>query len=185
MMSCCYCCLLSLHQLFVTPWTVALQAPLSMGFPRKEHSSGLPFPYPGIFPTQGSKLFLLHWQGGFFYGWATWEAPHDEWILQILHVYVKLLAGSLKHIKLLQVYVSLFSHSIFMWKTPHSLQNSVQNSTPSLKFLKLFSSRWKTLKDTSIELLVYVRKLNIGLPSEPATHSQVQKSENIHCHQNM
>ena len=30
----------------VTPWTVALQAPLSMGFPRQEYWSGLPFPSP-------------------------------------------------------------------------------------------------------------------------------------------
>ena len=30
-----------------TPWTVAHQAPLSMGFPRQEHWSGLPFPSPG------------------------------------------------------------------------------------------------------------------------------------------
>ena len=36
--------LLSRVQLFVTPWTVAHQAPLSMGFPRQEHWSGLPFP---------------------------------------------------------------------------------------------------------------------------------------------
>ena len=33
-------------QLFVTPWTVALQAPLSMGFSRKQYWSGLPFPSP-------------------------------------------------------------------------------------------------------------------------------------------
>ena len=32
--------------LFVTPWTVACQAPLSMGFSRQEHWSGLPFPSP-------------------------------------------------------------------------------------------------------------------------------------------
>ena len=37
----------------VTPWSVALQAPLSMGFSRQEHWSGLPFPSPGIFLTQG------------------------------------------------------------------------------------------------------------------------------------
>jgi len=30
----------------VTPWTVACQAPLSMGFPRQEYWSGLPFPSP-------------------------------------------------------------------------------------------------------------------------------------------
>ena len=34
-------------QLFVTPWTVACQAPLSMGFSRQEYWSGLPFPSPG------------------------------------------------------------------------------------------------------------------------------------------
>ena len=32
---------------FTTPWTVACQAPLSMGFPRQEYWSGLPFPPPG------------------------------------------------------------------------------------------------------------------------------------------
>ena len=31
----------------MTPWTVAFQAPLSMGFPRQEYWSGLPFPSPG------------------------------------------------------------------------------------------------------------------------------------------
>ena len=38
---------LSLIQLFSTLWTVACQAPLSMGFPRQEFWSGLPFPFPG------------------------------------------------------------------------------------------------------------------------------------------
>ena len=40
-------------QLFATPWTVAYQASPSMGFSRQEYQSGLPFPSPGIFPTQG------------------------------------------------------------------------------------------------------------------------------------
>ena len=34
----------------VTPWTIAHQAPLSMGFSRQEYWSGLPFPYPGDLP---------------------------------------------------------------------------------------------------------------------------------------
>ena len=38
--------LLSLIRLFVAPWTVAYQAPLSVGFSRKEYGSGLPFPPP-------------------------------------------------------------------------------------------------------------------------------------------
>ena len=46
-------------QLCETMWTAVCQAPLSMGFPRQEHWSGLPFPYPGIFPNQGSNLSLL------------------------------------------------------------------------------------------------------------------------------
>ena len=37
----------------VTPWTVAHQAPLSMGFPRQEYWSGLPFPSPGDLPDSG------------------------------------------------------------------------------------------------------------------------------------
>ena len=52
--------LLSRVQLFATPWTVAHQAPLSMGSSRQEYWSGLPFPSPGIFPTQGLNLGLLH-----------------------------------------------------------------------------------------------------------------------------
>ena len=40
--------------------TVAHQAPPSMGFSREEYRSGLPFPSPGIFPTQGSNPHLLH-----------------------------------------------------------------------------------------------------------------------------
>ena len=52
-----------------TPWTVAQQAPLSMGFFRQEHWSGLPFPSsgdlpdPGIEPTSPVSPALA---GGFF-----------------------------------------------------------------------------------------------------------------------
>ena len=40
-------------RLFETPWSVARQAPVSMGFPRQEYWSGLPFPNPGDLLTQG------------------------------------------------------------------------------------------------------------------------------------
>ena len=46
---------LSHVRLFVTPWTVARQAPLSMGFPRQEYWSGLPFPPPGDLSDSGIK----------------------------------------------------------------------------------------------------------------------------------
>ena len=44
---------------FVTPWTVAHQAPLSVGFPRQGYWSGLSFPSPGGFLTLGWNLSLL------------------------------------------------------------------------------------------------------------------------------
>ena len=46
---------LSRVQLFSTPWTVAYQTPLSMGFSRQEYWSGLPFPSPGGLPNPGIK----------------------------------------------------------------------------------------------------------------------------------
>ena len=45
-------------QLFPTPWTIAHQAPLSRGFSRQEHWSGLPFPPPGGLPTHTLNLHL-------------------------------------------------------------------------------------------------------------------------------
>ena len=44
---------LSHAQLFATPWTVAHQAPPSMGFSRQEYWSGLPLPSPGDLPNPG------------------------------------------------------------------------------------------------------------------------------------
>ena len=41
--------------LCATPWTVACQTPLSMGFSRQEYWSGLPFPPPGDLPDPGTK----------------------------------------------------------------------------------------------------------------------------------
>ena len=46
---------LSHGQLFVTPWTVAYEAPQSMEFSRQEYWSGLPFPSPGDLPNPGIK----------------------------------------------------------------------------------------------------------------------------------
>ena len=45
--------LLSCVRLFATPWTVAHQAPPSMGFSRQEYWSGLPFPSPEDLPNPG------------------------------------------------------------------------------------------------------------------------------------
>ena len=54
--SMCVCvCVLSPIWLFVTPWTAALQAPLSMGLPRQQYWSGLPCPPPGDLPEPEIK----------------------------------------------------------------------------------------------------------------------------------
>ena len=49
-----------------TPWTVARQAPLSMGFPRQEHWSGLPLPSPGDLRNTGDRTCVSGILGGFF-----------------------------------------------------------------------------------------------------------------------
>ena len=66
-------------QLFVTLWTVAHQAPLSMGFSRQEYWSGLPCPPPGGLSDPGIEpvsLMSPALASGFFITGATWEAPY-------------------------------------------------------------------------------------------------------------
>ena len=73
----------------LTPWTVALQAPLSMEFPKQEHWSGLPHPPPGDLPDPGiehTSLMSPALACRFFTislrpsrevrGSMTWDPPH-------------------------------------------------------------------------------------------------------------
>ena len=65
----------------MTPWTVAPQAPLSMGFSRQEYWSGLPVPPPGDLPNPGIEPTSLRSPasaGGFFTASATWETPGNR-----------------------------------------------------------------------------------------------------------
>ena len=70
------CLLLSCVWLFVIPWTVVRQAPLSMEFSKQEYGEGCHSLFQGIFPTQGLNSGLLHWNR-FLIVWATsakiWE----------------------------------------------------------------------------------------------------------------
>ena len=63
---------------FVTAWTIAHKAPLSMGLSRQEYWSGLHFLLQGIFSTQGSNPWLLHCKW-ILYLWATREAQMPSW----------------------------------------------------------------------------------------------------------
>ena len=78
----CFCCCLVA---FGTPWTLALQAPLSMGFPRQGYWSGFPFPSLGHLPNPGIKLKSPVLSGRFF----TTEPPrkprnHSTMFIEVL-----------------------------------------------------------------------------------------------------
>ena len=96
----CVCvCLLSHIQLFVTQWTVACQAPLSMESPRQEYWSRLSFSPPGDLPNPGIKPASLAsptLAGGFF----TTEPPRKPTI------YVKLNHFAV-YLKVIQSYKSI------------------------------------------------------------------------------
>ena len=88
------CLALSCVWLFATPWTVARQAPVSMGFPRQEYWSGLSFPSsrdlptPGMVPASPASPSLV---GTFFTTeplgkhqnyqriYFHWSKPHSLW----------------------------------------------------------------------------------------------------------
>ena len=61
-------------------WAVALQAPLSTGFPRQEYQNGLPFPSPGHVPDSGIKPTCLALAGRFF----TTEPPGKPFSHQVI-----------------------------------------------------------------------------------------------------
>ena len=83
-------------QLFVTPWTVARQASLSMEFSRQEYETGLPFPPPGDFPNPGTELWSSEspaLTGGFF----TTESPGKQCTAPVKKSQTRTVFG-LKHI---------------------------------------------------------------------------------------
>ena len=67
--------------LFVTPWTIAHQAPLSMGFSRQEYWSGFPYPSPGNLTDPGIKATSPTSPAlTLFTTSLTWEASQRCWI---------------------------------------------------------------------------------------------------------
>ena len=81
-------------QLFATFWTVAHKALLSMGFSRQECWSGLLCLPPGIFPTEGLNLHLLHWQVEY---------------LQLSHMGILIKKFVLNHFSCVQLFVTLYT----------------------------------------------------------------------------
>jgi len=99
-MSLCVCVQsLTVSESFVIPWTVAHQAPLSMGFPRHTGITGVGccFLLQRIFPTQGSNshlLHLLHWQVD-----AT-KPPGKPYLINPLESYTTLMSNVEKIIEI-------------------------------------------------------------------------------------
>ena len=60
------------------PWTVACQAPLSVGFYWQEYWSGLPFPAPGDIPNPGIEPTSPALAGGFFTTETTGKPPYNH-----------------------------------------------------------------------------------------------------------
>ena len=78
-------------RLFVIPWTVVCQAPLSMGFSKQENWNGLPFPSPGDLPHPGIEPVSLTSLSpalaeGFLTTSATWEALNQLYIYTFVSI---------------------------------------------------------------------------------------------------
>ena len=113
--------------LFVTPWTVACQAPLSLGFSRPEYWSGLSFSSPGDLPDPGIQARFPALQADSFTVWAIREALvrtiakgtlNIKWSLLLLYG----LAGEAW--KECFIVPQIYCHSKFLVPTgSHSLSN--------------------------------------------------------------
>ena len=111
--------------LLVTPWTMACQAPLSMGFSRQEYWSGLPCPAPGDLPNPGirpivsytscnGRQVLYHWHHLFY----SIHSNHIE-IFTIPQSEALSYVPSLTHASLTTLNFSLFlSHKLYHTSLP-------------------------------------------------------------------
>ena len=120
-------------RLCVTPWTVAHQPPLSMGFSRQEYWSGLPFP-PGDLPNPGiepTSLMSPALSGRFFTTRTTWEA-HVMLVtsshMPLHHPHTALNTGFQEPSKLLQRFIG-DNHEV---KSTLSIQENVNISSSML-----------------------------------------------------
>ena len=94
------------------PRTAAHQAPLSMGFSRQEYWRSCHFLLQGIFPTQGSNLYLLHWRQILY--WDTCE-PKDT-------------TPSTYQLKKLGVYLKTWRKSDLLWSVKGTAFRTIQKS---------------------------------------------------------
>ena len=143
--------------IFVTLWTVAHQAPLSMGFSRQEYQRGCHALLQGIFLTQGSNLMSPALAGGFFTTSATWEALLYRSVIQYSDSWIICQKSC----------SALASTSIF--SDPLSLFSSVQ----SLSHIQLFVTPWTTARQASLSIT------NSRSPPKPMSIESVMPSNHL------
>ena len=137
--------------IFMTPWTIACQAPLSMRFSRQGYWSELPFPTPGIFLTQGLNQQLLHllcWQAGSLSS-APPGKPTERTVLALGHLCHQEAKGhpafwEVRH-QPISMQIAFWSHS-----TPDSFRWTCACQTPP----RIFSLDG-TLQDTKQSLTIH------------------------------
>ena len=109
------CCLLLFSVIsdsFVTPWTIAHQALLSMDNPGKNTGVGCHFLLQGIFLTQGSNPHVLHWQVG-SYHWATNHQGSLYIYMKPMYIYEAYICMCIYYITSNFLSLSCYSYTIF------------------------------------------------------------------------
>ena len=124
--------LLSHVRLLATPWTVACQAPASMGLSRQEYWSGLPFPPPGVILDPGIKGISPALASRFF----TTEPPGKPW--QINTMTQRFSSCFLVHWRLRMIF-NLFPSCLWEFKSQPGLQASEEDSCFLLNTLTFWS----------------------------------------------
>ena len=131
---CAWVCVCSVGSASVTPWTVAHQAPLFVGFSRQEYWSGLPCLLQGIFLTQGLNLHLMRCRQ-ILYHWAAREALTPvQWCLPVVLICIPLLSNGVDHL-----FMCLFLPPLFFF---FSFWCRVCSNLFPFKNLDHFSYNW-------------------------------------------
>ena len=127
-------CVLSYVQLFATPWTVACQAPLSLGFSRQGYWSRLPFPSPRDLPNPGIEPSSPALAGGFF----TTELPGKpiDYVLWTLEAIQRIFKSKFDYIRFLPHKLSLESNSCIRCDFSVCLHVAGESVAPSSRFSK-------------------------------------------------
>ena len=107
---------LSHVQLFADLWTVAYQAPPSMGFSRQEYWSGLPFPSPGDLPNPGMEPSPA------LRADALTSEPPGRPYGSIIDLHVVLVSGVQQGESIVYIHISTLSKILFPFRPPQSTE---------------------------------------------------------------